>query len=187
MHRLWLKPAVGLLSKAGADTDSAVKDLGPRAVRDLVSKLQQTESSVTPVRRLRAHSTLSLHAEGQIEAWGHDVSVARHADVVWSRMPATSQWAAVNHVSLPRSHLGALFSLKLGTAPLAKNADREQLVTGRLCPFCAVRGLAFIEDEAHICFDCSAYEDLRFTWARALRLVKPSFRVLAEAPGGNQG
>ena len=117
-----------LLSKAGADTDSVMKDLGPRVVRDLVGKLQQTESSVTPVRRLRAHSTLSLHAEGRIEAWGHDVSVARHADVVWSRMPAASQWAAVNHVSLPRSHLGALFSLKLGTAPLAKNVDREQIV-----------------------------------------------------------
>ena len=77
-------------------------------------------------------------------------------------------------------YLGAVFSLKLGTAPLAKNVDREQIVTGRLCPFCAVRGLTFIEDEAHICFDCSAYEDLRFTWARALRLVKPNFRVPAE-------
>ena len=132
-----------------------------------------------PLTRLRAHPSLGCRVEGLIEAWGHDISVARHADVIWSRMRTAEQWAAVNYTALPRAHLGALFSLRFGTAPLARNVDHDMLITSRLCQYCAVRGRAFIEDEAHLCLDCPAYEDLRMDWARVVSVLKPRFRPLA--------
>ncbi len=64
-------------------------------------------------------------------------------------------------MALPEKHLGALSSLRFGTAPLIKNVAHNLPVSGRLCPFCVKDGRSVVEDEAHLCFDCPLYRSER--------------------------
>ena len=116
---------------------------------------------------MRAHPTLASRVEG---------------DSVRARLclecPPGSPGSADEHVAhyltaLPKHHLGALSSLRFGTAPLARNVEHDLPIGSRLCRFCTRKGQAFVEDEAHLLLDCPHFEDLRVKLMDLLRLSKP--------------
>ena len=175
LHRLWMRPALGLLQEAMVDADSGLG--GTRAGRARLGQVikEHLEERPPPARGLRAHATFPWFVEGLIESTGYDISVARHGDVVRSRMREEGQWAAQYHAALPKAHLGALTSLRFGTAPLARNVEHDIPIGRRLCAHCiglGRGGRAAVEDEAHVCFDCPLYCDIRATLVAELSGTK---------------
>jgi hypothetical protein len=70
--------------------------------------------------------------------------------------------AAFGNVSLSERCSRSLALFRLQLAPVNRNFQYDAPVYDRLCSFCLQStNERFIEDEYHVCFDCSLYERLR--------------------------
>ena len=88
----------------------------------------------------------------------------------------TESYVSINLSSIERSYLA---QLRLGILPIAIETGRYKSVPidNRKCKLC---NLNLVEDEKHILFTCTLYNDIRLDWKNKLTWYMPDFETLSE-------
>ena len=95
---------------------------------------------------------------------------------IFNNIPMTESYVSMNLSSIEQSYLA---QLRLGILPLENETGRYKSVPidNRKCKLC---NLNLVEDEKHILFTCTLYNDIRLDWKNKLTWYMPDFKTLSE-------
>ena len=95
---------------------------------------------------------------------------------IFKNIPVTESYVSMNLSSIERSYLA---QLRLGILPIEIATGRYKSVPidNRICK---LFNLNLVEDEKHIVFTCTLYNDIRINWKNKLTWYIPDFETLCE-------
>ena len=95
---------------------------------------------------------------------------------IFKNIPVTESYVSMNLSSIEQSYLA---QLRLGILPMEIETGRYKSVTidNRICK---LFNLNLVEDEKHILFTCTLYNDIRINWKNKLTWYIPEFETLSE-------
>ena len=95
---------------------------------------------------------------------------------IFKNIPMTENYVSMNLSSIERSYLA---QLRLGILPLEIETGRYKSIPidNRKCKLC---NLNLVEDEKHILFTCTLYNDIRLDWKNKLTWYMSDFETLSE-------
>ena len=95
---------------------------------------------------------------------------------IFKNILVTESYVSMNLSSIERSYLA---QLRLGILPIEIETVRYKSVPidNRICKLC---NLNLVENEKHILFTCTLYNDIRINWKNKLTWYMPDFETLSE-------